>query len=383
MNLIDDPRWALAVMSQLFEPGDADVDDFLEEHGVRDALRFIEARRLPPRLLNIAGPNLPHFNAERAARELKVATEKCHSRVLIATDEEWPVQLKDLQFLHDESELHTRVPRALWVRGEGNLAELTKQSVAIVGSRNCSPYGEHVAGDIASDLAQRGWTIVSGGAIGIDHAAHDGALVVEGTTVVVFANGLDQMYPTSCSRLFNRVPERGMLVSEWPPHSRPHRHRFLIRNRVIAALSSATLVVEAERRSGARNTARFATELERPLMFIPGPVTSSRSEGIHQLAREPGEARLVTSAEDIIEDLGGELARPPAPERRERDGLNEISSRILDCFTPGYVTTPQKIAEEGKIPTSIVETTLMTLQRDGWVEKHSGRWRLARQLAHR
>lgn len=383
MRLIDDPRWALAVISQLFEPGDADVDDFLEEHGVREALRFIETGRLPPRLLRIAGPNLPHFNAERAAEALKKATEQCRSRVIIATDEEWPDQLKDLQFLHDESDLHTRVPRALWVRGKGNLAQLSQQAVAMVGSRNCSPYGEHVAGDIASDLAQQGWTIVSGGAIGIDHAAHDGALAVEGTTIVVFANGLDQMYPVSCSALFDRVLEHGVLVSEWPPQSRPHRHRFLIRNRVIAALATATVVVEAERRSGARNTARYATELERSLMFIPGPVTSSRSEGIHQLAREPGDARLVTCAEDIIEDLGGELAPLPAPQRRIRDGLDEVSSRILDCFTPGYVTTPQKIAQEGKIPVQTVETALSTLRHRGWVEKRSGRWRLSRSLASR
>lgn len=381
MGLIDNPRWALAVMSHLIEPGDADLDDFLGEHGVAETMRCLEKGDVPERLRRMTVPNLVDGSAEQIARDIKDATEKCGARVVIPTDDEWPEQLRDLQLLNDESDPHTRPPRILWVRGDGNLATLTKKSVAIVGSRNSTSYGDHVAGDISGDLAQRGWPVVSGGATGIDQAAHDGALIAYGATVAVFANGLDQMYPVSGSRLFDRICQRGALVSEWPPSSRPHRHRFLIRNRVIAALAAGTVVVEAERRSGARNTARYAAELERKLMYVPGPVTSSRSEGTHQLAREPWEARLVTNADDVVEELTGELAPWPALHPRERDHLDEAANRVLDCFRSGYVVTSQWIAEQGKIPVQAVEHTLRQLHRSGWVEQWEGRWRMSRRLA--
>jgi len=163
-------------------------------------------------------------------------------------------------------------------------------------------YGEHVATEMAAALAERGWTVISGGAYGIDSAAHCGALGAEGITVAVLASGLGYGYPKGHLELFSAIAGQGILVSEWPPDRAPTRAGFLVRNRVIAALSCGTVVVEAALRSGALSTARHARDLCRPLMAVPGPVTSGQSEGCHEIIREWG-AVLVTGARDVIENV--------------------------------------------------------------------------------
>lgn len=200
----------------------------------------------------------------------------------------WPKQLEDL----------AAPPIALVVRGVVEVLQM--RSLAIVGTRNPTNYGVRVAGDFAAGFVDREWAIISGGAYGIDAAAHRGALVAEGVTVAVLAAGIDINYPAGHMRLFEEIAENGLLVSEVMPGTSAVPSRFLTRNRVIAALSRATLVVEAAFRSGSLRTARDAAELFRPVMAIPGPISSPTSEGCHRLIGERA-AEVVTSVADAME----------------------------------------------------------------------------------
>lgn len=202
--------------------------------------------------------------------------------------EQWPVQLNEL----------TAIPIGLVVKGD--ISTLHARALAIVGTRNPTPYGVRNAGDFAAGFVDREWTIVSGGAYGIDSAAHKGALLAEGITVAVLAAGIDVAYPAGNARLFAEICENGALVSEVLPGTHAIPSRFLTRNRIIAALSQATLVVEAAFRSGSLRTARDAAELMRPVMAIPGPISAPTSEGCHRLIGERS-AELVTSVADAIE----------------------------------------------------------------------------------
>jgi len=214
--------------------------------------------------------------------------EKCGAHFIIPGDEYWPLRVDELEC----------PPIGLIVKG--NLEILSNPSLAIVGTRNPTPYGTRIAGDFAAGFVDREWDIVSGGAYGIDSAAHRGALVAEGRTIAVIASGIDLQYPTGNTRLFEEICENGAIVTEVMPGVPALPHRFLTRNRIIAALSQATLVVEAAFRSGSLRTARDAAELMRPVMAIPGPINSPSSEGCHRLIGERA-AELVTSVADAIE----------------------------------------------------------------------------------
>jgi len=216
------------------------------------------------------------------------AIEKNGSRFIIPGDSEWPLRLDELEC----------PPIGLIVKG--NLEILSNPSLAIVGTRNPTPYGTRIAGDFAAGFVDREWDIVSGGAYGIDSSAHRGALVAEGRTIAVIASGIDLQYPSGNTRLFEEICENGAIVTEVMPGVPALPHRFLTRNRIIAALSQATLVVEAAFRSGSLRTARDAAELMRPVMAIPGPINSPSSEGCHRLIGERA-AELVTSVADAIE----------------------------------------------------------------------------------
>ncbi|EFQ83154.1 DNA protecting protein DprA [Aeromicrobium marinum DSM 15272] len=215
---------------------------------------------------------------------------------------EWPAQLDDLDQV-DEPGLTGGAPWGLWVRGSGSLAELCRRSVAVVGARECTTYGAEVAAELGADLADRGWTVVSGAAFGIDACAHRGALALGRPTVAVLAGGADVDYPRAHAVLLGRIAETGLVVSEQPPRSTPQAHRFLARNRLIAALSQGTVVVEAARRSGSLNTLRWSDRLGRTSMAVPGPVVSQQSLGTHAAIRE-GQGVLVTDVDDIEHELG-------------------------------------------------------------------------------
>ena len=217
--------------------------------------------------------------------------EKIHNaggEFIVPRDQSWPAQLNDL----------ATPPIGLVVKGK--LDALHSRSIAIVGTRNPTPYGARIASDFAAGFVDREWSVVSGGAYGIDTHAHKGALIAEGLTIAVIASGIDINYPAGNERLFTEIAELGAIVSEVMPGTPAFPSRFLTRNRIIAALSVSTLVVEAAFRSGSLRTARDAAELMRPVMAIPGPINSPTSEGTHRLIGERA-AEIVTSVHDAVE----------------------------------------------------------------------------------
>ena len=231
--------------------------------------------------------NLRETNGDKILTEI----DKHYARLITPDDEDWPEQLNDL----------AAPPIGLILKG--NINALHQSSLAIVGTRNPTSYGARIAGEFAAGFADREWAIVSGGAYGIDSYAHKGALIAEGVTVAVVASGIDINYPAGNTRLFAEICESGAMVTEFMPGHRALPNRFLTRNRLIAALSKATLVVEAAFRSGSLRTARDAAEIFRPVMAIPGPITSPTSEGCHRLIGERA-AEIVTSVADAVEFIG-------------------------------------------------------------------------------
>ena len=228
--------------------------------------------------------NLRETNGDKILTEI----DKHYARLITPDDEDWPEQLNDL----------AAPPIGLILKG--NINALHQPSLAIVGTRNPTSYGARIAGEFAAGFADREWAIVSGGAYGIDSYAHKGALIAEGVTVAVVASGIDINYPAGNTRLFAEICESGAMVTEFMPGHKALPNRFLTRNRLIAALSKATLVVEAAFRSGSLRTARDAAEIFRPVMAIPGPITSPTSEGCHRLIGERA-AEIVTSVADAVE----------------------------------------------------------------------------------
>lgn len=282
-------RLALALAA---EPGDPRVRDLREHGDVASALREV-----------LGGPSsTPEL--ERALDVARARAEAAGLRWVVPGDPQWPVQLDDLDHLEPLQGI-AGSPLGLWLRGGARLDELAARSVAIVGARSCTTYGAEMAGEIAADLASIGHTVISGAAYGIDACAHRGALAVDRPTVAVLACGADVAYPRAHATLLDRiVDEGGLVASEQVPGGTPLKHRFLSRNRIIAALSQGTVVVEAALRSGSLNTLHWADLLGRTTMGLPGPVTSPRSAGVHAAVRG-GKAVLVTEGRDVADELAG------------------------------------------------------------------------------
>jgi DNA processing protein len=233
-----------------------------------------------------------------------------------------------------------------------------------------------MAGELAVGCAERGWTIVSGLAFGIDGAAHRGALAASGLTIAVLACGVDVAYPKGHTTLYERIIEFGLVVSEHPPGAAPQRNRFLVRNRIIAALSAGTVVVEAAARSGARSTARHAGELFRHVMAVPGPATASTSVGCHQLLRDRPDTVLVTKASEVIEQVGalGEFADRASGPIRRRDLLGPTVSRVLDAVPVSRQQPLARIATTAGMRPDAVAAALAALAVHGLVEERGGEW---------
>nr|MBA3523946.1 DNA-processing protein DprA [Geodermatophilaceae bacterium] len=234
-------RWSRAWLSRAVEPGDAATFALVRLLGAAEAVRLIRARRAPPSVMAAVGSR---WEDDLAGRDLEEAARR-GIRLVVPSDPEWPGDaLHPMELALERGVPGLAPPLSLWARGRAQLADAVGRAVAIVGSRAATPYGEHVAGELAYGLADAGWTVVSGGALGIDGSAHRAALAAAGTTVAVLAGGLDRAYPASHAGLFERITADGLLVGEWPPGCAPHRHRFLIRNRLVAGLSAGTVVVE-------------------------------------------------------------------------------------------------------------------------------------------
>ena len=382
----EEDRIARAALSCVAEPGDEVMGTLLQTCPPAEIVAALTEGRMPAATRapaggtggEASGPRLGRALRRWAARLGEVPSEvtldtwrRQGIRLVIPGDPEWPGQL---EVLGDAR------PWGLWVRGSTDLRYACLRSVSVVGTRAATAYGAHVCTELAMSLAERGWTVVSGGAYGIDGCAHRGALAASGTTVAVLACGVDCPYPPGHCELFRDIRERGAIVSEWPPDRTPTRHGFLVRNRVIAALSRGTVVVEAALRSGALNTARHAHDQARPLMAVPGPVTSAQSAGCHEAIREWG-AICVTGAQDVVELLSF-CEDGPAERRRgpvlSRDLLDAVTSHVLDAVPARAGRGPARIAATAGVDFDTVLSCLGALAAAGFVERCDRGWRLER-----
>ncbi len=295
-EIAQDERTARMVLSMLIEPDDAVTGRLLATVGGVETLRLAVSDGPAPGLSDIdAQVWRSHFATSGidSLHERLLQARRSGFGVLIPSDDEWPDSLSDLG---------ERAPYVLWTRGASSfLARPLTDLVTVTGARAATSYGEHVAGTLASDLAAAERIVVAGGAYGIEGAAHCAALAIGGDTIAVLANGVDRPYPAGHRELLGRVADVGLLVSEVAPGVTSTRHRFLARARLMAALSTATVVVEAGARSGSLNVARNAHQLGRTVGAVPGPVTSATSVGPHQLIAD-GRARVVTNTRDLLRD---------------------------------------------------------------------------------
>ncbi|MDN4475700.1 DNA-processing protein DprA [Demequina sp. SYSU T00192] len=313
---------ARLVWSAIAEPADEEAGWLVGRLGHEAALAWVrEAARDPvgatvalaaeparvDRVLASLGRWTPRLDAARPD-ELRERAARVGARIIVPGEPGWPRELDDLG---------EGAPHALWVRGDVDLAARWPRSVAVVGSRAATAYGEHVAAEIAAVAADAGLAVVSGGAYGIDAAAHRGALTAGGVTVAVLAGGVDRLYPAGNAALLARVIATGAVVSEQPLGFAPQRQRFLSRNRLIAS-AGATVVVEAAHRSGALSTARHAGALHRTVAAVPGPLTSAASVGCHRLVRDH-EAELLAAPADVLE-LALPVGEAPDPDGPPGDG---------------------------------------------------------------
>ena len=383
-------RRARAWLTRAVEPGHVDLWRFVEDVGPLEAVRRLGAGAGGERLRALVGARREH---DESLADLRRA-HRCGARLVVPEDDEWPaLALRGLdERAAEEPELAKHQtkrtealvpPVGLWVRGAPRLDVFTDRAVALVGSRASTAYGEHVAAEVAFRLAERGWTVVSGGAYGIDGAAHRAALAAGGPTLAVLANGVDRPYPAGHDTLFARIAEAGLLVSEWPPGTAPYGHRFLVRNRLVAALSRGVVVVEAAARSGALATARRAQKLGRQVMAVPGPVTSAMSVGCHDLLREretENPALLVTGAGQVIEavgSIGADLAEPAPHPVTVRDGLSDLAVRVLDACPVRAGVPPERLARVAGCEVLEVLRVLPELELAGLVQWTGTGWRVA------
>jgi len=363
-------RLARGALTRIFEPGDELIGRWLRTCTPQEVLR---ALRRPGAPLPGAGDQRwagLRARAERARPEADMAAvEAVGGRFLCPGDREWPGQLDALG--------PTR-PVGLWVRGAPSLRFWALRSVAVVGARACTEYGAHMAAVLGAGLAERGWTVISGAAYGIDGAAHRGALASGGATVGVLACGVDVAYPPGHAELIRRIGEQGLLVAELPPQEHPLRSRFVLRNRVIAALTRGTVVVEAALRSGSLSTARHARRLGRLVMGVPGPVTSGLSAGVHELLREEGS--VVTDAAEVIELVGsmGELAPARRGPAVPHDVLPGAAARVLEALPGRGTAESAQLARAAGTTPEEAHVRLQELCALGFVERLGSRWQLVR-----
>jgi DNA processing protein len=291
-------------------------------------------------------------------------------RLVCPGEPEWPSQLDDLGDAR---------PLLLWIRGSADLRYASLRSVAVVGARAATQYGMKMALELGATLAERGTTVVSGGAFGVDEGAHRGALAADGLTVAVLAGGLSYGYPKAHASLFTAIAAQGAVISECPPDQHPTRPGFLVRNRIIAALGRGTVVVEAALRSGALNTARHARELCRPVMAVPGPAYSEQSAGCHELIRDYG-AMCVTDARDVLEHISPS-SEGPGPRRGpvlDVDRLDPTARAVLEQVPARGGRGPASIAVRAGVDLDTAVRELGLLAAVGYVRRCDQGWQAVR-----
>ena len=374
----DGERRARVALSFLAQPGDPVMGRALRTRSAAELLALVTGADANGEAMLVSQPEddalsraLPRWRdrlGEVPSVARLAAWEQNGMRLVLPGDAEWPTQLDDLGEAR---------PLVLWVRGTADLRFACLNSVSMVGARAASGYGNHVAVEMAATLAERGVTVVSGGAFGIDASSHRGALAGGGSTVAVLAGGLEFGYPRGHAELFRAIADHGVLVSECPPGRGPTRPGFLVRNRIIAALSPGTVVVEAALRSGALNSARHARELCRPVMAVPGPVTSEQSAGCHELIRDYG-AMCVTCANDVLDHVGvpggtgGGLRLGPAV---PRDALDPVTLAVLEELPRRGGRGPASVAVRAGVDLDTALRCLGLLAASGFAERCEAGWR--------
>ncbi len=362
-------RLARVALSCAVEPGDRTTSSLVRQLGPRQAL----TAQLEPKPGSELAQRLREVDP---VRQLEQA-DRCGIRFLVPGDPEWPAGLDDLDHGVEVQGLGG-TPPGVWARGPMPLTELAT-SVAIVGSRSASPYGAEVTRAIAECVARAGVPVVSGGAKGIDFVAHDAALMAGGASLAVLACGVDRVYPEQNRRLLAHLAAEFAVVSEQPPGSAPTRLRFLARNRLIAAMTRGTVLVEAALRSGALNTVGWAEQLSRTVMCVPGPVSSYTSQGVHHWFRR-GTSTLVTHGSEVLEVVGaaGEhLVEEPRGPERARDRLSSVEQRVLEWVPVSQPAGVVSIARLSRLHVRDADPTLRRLERAGFVREVEGGWRLA------
>ncbi len=372
-------RFARAAWSGIVEPGDRVAGILIAAMGATKALDVIVTRTSILELAKsvegeVAAEDLeqavarwlPRLQSRVALLALKQAA-RYGVRLLVPGDTAWPSGFDDLG---------PHAPLALWVRGNESTLATAGNSIALVGARAATGYGEHVAMEASSGLVDRGHTIVSGAAYGIDGMAHRAALASSGQTIAVLAGGVDRFYPSGHEALLTRIVDEGAVISELPCGAAPTKWRFLQRNRLIAALSQATVVLEAGWRSGSLNTAGHAAALGRPLGAVPGPVTSAASAGCHRLIRDY-DATCVTNADEMAEllPLGNDNSVPHAQnESRENVEPSAEHLRMTDALSTRSARLVDDIAARAGLSIATVQGMLGAMQLEGSAVERATGW---------
>ncbi len=399
-------RLARLALNHAVEPADPLIGRILERYSPEEVLAAIHADQLPDLEPD---PTRRERLADRCtALRLRLepgrvetgiaAAEAVGARFIVPADQDWPYQLDDLG---------AQRPIGIWAIGRWppspatTVNKIAADMISVVGARACTGYGTYIAGAIGADLASAGHPVVSGAALGIDAAAHRGAIAVGGPTVAVLACGIDRVYPRVHEALLRTIAEHGAVLCELPPGAAPTRFRFLHRNRIIAALSVGTVVVEAALRSGSLVTARLTAELGRVVMAVPGPVTSDQSAGAHELIRDG--ATLVTDAAQVREAcsslsaaslMAREFARPSFRTRGPRpaepfeptkpfepsepaDPIEELVAEALPTARAPTGADVLTLARTAGLPPDSVFAALGRLAASGRAVRAGGGWMLA------
>lgn len=367
-------RIARAYLCRVAEPPAPALYAFVERVGAVEAARAVRAGKVGDA---VAAETSARREWGGAEDDLEAADE-VGARLVAPEDVEWPSwPLLSLANGLSRGLRWATPPLGLWVRGSPSLSECLERSVAIVGARAATAYGEHVAGEFAHGVGLAGVTVVSGAAFGIDAAAHRGALSARARTLAVLGCGIDVAYPMAHAALLGHVEASGLVVSEYPPGIPAAKHRFLVRNRLIAALTAGTVVVEAGRRSGSRNTASSAGALGKRVLVVPGPVTSAQSVGCHALLRT-GTGELVESVADVLEAVGGIgefLSEPPTAPQCQTDGLGPEALRVHGALRSRKEADAASVAAEAGVPVERTRALLSDLEITGLALRGEEGWK--------
>ena len=339
------------------EPGDERIGALVAEFGAVEAMTSLLESDQMPKVRQRLQQAINDQQPDRTINHMN----QTHVRFITPTSSEWPVALEDLDLAK---------PIGLWCRGRGQLTQSSECAISIVGARASTNYGERIASELGTLAAQRNVATISGAAYGIDASVHRGSLVADGKTIAVLACGVDVAYPSAHQGLLSRITENGCLVSEIPLGQSAHKRHFLIRNRIIAALSQSTVVVEAALRSGSLSTANWVHTLGRQVWGIPGPITSATSAGVHAGIKD-GMISIVLDLADVLpEHSPGDLTQSTSE-------LSELIINLLRNSPSGMEISQLNVATNsaGYLVEEVI-ATLSVLEIYGQVIRTSSGWAL-------